>query len=87
MSQNRDKWTRARELFSFLFDVVSWTRIVAEIYNPRETIQAVSNGDVQRFTKDAVALAGVGNDLCVPARNVQNDGVPGACDFSTHLDV
>jgi hypothetical protein len=37
-----------------LFDVVSWARIVRQANNSSKAIQAVSNRNVNRFTKDAV---------------------------------
>ncbi len=77
----------SHEPFSFLLNVVSRTRIIAEIDDARKTIQTVSDGDVQRLAKDAIALARVSDDLSVPARNVQHYGIPCAGDFSTHLDI
>jgi hypothetical protein len=70
-----------------LLNVVPRTRIVPQPDDPRESVQAVTNGDIERFSEDAIPLLGVGDDLGVPARDVEDDGVVGGGDLAAHLDV
>jgi hypothetical protein len=37
---------RRHILFGFLFDIVSGAWVVAKVYNPRKTIQAVADGNI-----------------------------------------
>ena len=46
----------SRVLFGFLFDIISGAWIIAEIYYPRKTIQAVADGDIERFAEYPIAL-------------------------------
>jgi|SRR5579863_7929494 len=73
--------------FGLLFDVISGAWIIAKVYHPPKSIQAVSDGDIQRFTKYVITLTRVGDDLSVPAGNVEHDWITGARDLSAHLDI
>ncbi len=73
--------------FRRYFNILSRTGIITNADDPSEPIQAISDGNVQRFSKDAITLPGVCNDLGVSTRDIQDDGISGTGDLSTHLDV
>jgi hypothetical protein len=74
-------------LFGFLLDVVSRTRIIAEIDYPSKAIEAVSNSDVKRLSKYSITLSGVSDDLCVSTGHIEYYRILSACNITPHLDV
>ena len=62
-------------------------RVVAQVDDACEAIEAVPDGDVERFSKDAIALLGVGDDLRVASRDVEHDRVLCAGDLAPHLNI
>ena len=70
-----------------LLDVVTRRRVVGDGEGAGEAVEAVADGDVDGFAEDAIAPRGVGDDLGVAARDVEDDGVEGAGYFAAHFDV
>lgn len=52
---------------SHLLDVVSRRRIIAEPNNASKSVQTISNGDIERLSKDSIPFFRVSDDLCVTA--------------------
>lgn len=46
----------AKVLFCLLLDIVTRSRIVAQVYHPGESIEAISNSDVERLAKYSISL-------------------------------
>jgi hypothetical protein len=41
--------------FSILFNVVSWARVIGQVDNSCESVETISNCNIQSFTKNAVS--------------------------------
>lgn len=41
--------------FGELLDVIAWRGVVGDVQGAREAVEAVADGDVERFAEDAVA--------------------------------
>ena len=74
-------------LLGFLFDVVTWTWVIAQVDHPSKPVQAIPDGDIKSFTENPVSLLGVSDHLGVPSRNVEYDRVLSTSDLSTHFNI
>lgn len=54
---------------------------------PRKPVEAVADRNVDRLAKHAIAARRVADDLRVASAHVEHDGVYGARDNASHLDV
>jgi len=77
--------TTGKSFFGQLLYMVAWRRIVGQPQQPRESIQAVSHGDVDCLPEDAVLLLAVGQHLSVAPRYIQHHWIAAVCDHSAHL--
>ena len=77
----------ADALLCFLLDVVPGTRVVAQVDDACEAIEAVPDGDVECLSKDAVALLRVGDDLRVASRYVEHHRILRASHLPAHLNI
>lgn len=57
----------ADSLLCFLFNVVSWARVIAEVDDSSETVKAVAYCDVQRFSEYSITLLRISDNLGVAA--------------------
>ena len=73
--------------FGPLLDIESRTGVIGETNDTGETIEAVANSDIQSFTKNAVTMLTIGNDLCIAARNIEHHRVRRASDGPTHFNI
>lgn len=70
-----------------LLNIVSRAGIIGEIEDSGEPIQTIADGNVNGLAKYTIPSLAVGDDLGVAAADVEDDGVDGAGDYPTHLDV
>lgn len=87
-------WIRSRpngfrdlSLFGLLLDVVPWTWVIAQVYDSRKAIEAVSNSYVKCFPKNSIALLGVCDNLGIAAGNIEHHRVLRPSDVPTHFYV
>lgn len=71
----------------YLLYVVPGARVIRELKHPREAVEAVPDGDIDGLPEYPVPPFAVRDDLRVAAGDVQYDGVHGAGDRASHLDV
>lgn len=76
-----------KKLFGYLLDVEAGARVVGKAENAREAVETVSDGDVDRFSEDAVPAVGIRDDLRVAAADVQDYRVLAAGDEAAHFYV
>jgi hypothetical protein len=65
----------AHLLLCLQFDVISRTGVITETNNPRESVEAVADGDIKCLAKNTVSLTRVSNDLSVATRDIEDDRV------------
>src|SRR5271155_5975732 len=52
-----------------------------------KSIQTISNGNIQCFTKNPVPLLGVSYNLGISSANIQNNWILGSRDLSPHFNM